>query len=137
MGDEGFFATELNPRHVSGLGRWAGWQEFPVRLFNRAVQLGLPEFDEVAARDIEETFCLTIRSNPSYTVRLPLNAPAGRHETTLRTVAGSAPVSQTVRYEAMPGAVRILDLDPVLDDGMAAAALAGALGSPLASFRDD
>jgi hypothetical protein len=135
LGEDGFFATELNPRHVSGLALWAGWQEFPVRLFNRAVQMRLPEFDDVDRQDIEDAFCQVIRANPSYTVRIPVTAPAGRHVRTLPD-----PVGQTVTYEASPGGVRILDLDPVLDDGMvapAAAALARALGSPIQSFRDD
>ncbi|MEV6032900.1 hypothetical protein AB0L65_17210 [Nonomuraea sp. NPDC052116] len=145
LGPEGFFATELNPRHVSGLSLWAGWPEFPVRLFNRAVQEQVPEFLDVDPVAVETAFNDVIRRNPAYTVRVPVSAVLGDQasavrESSLTTVTDPRPVTQRVRFEVLPDALRLLNLTPVLPDGTAApaaAALANAFGMPGLTYFPD
>ncbi|MEU6373183.1 hypothetical protein [Streptomyces sp. NPDC046909] len=73
---DGCFPTELNPRQASGLGLRAAWPDFPVYLFNRAIQAGVPEFDTLRPAEVEHQIRRATAARPSLSVRLPL--PAGR-----------------------------------------------------------
>jgi hypothetical protein len=140
LGEDGFFATELNPRHVSGLTLWAGWPQFPVRLFNRAVQerAGWLTATGVGYRDVEDAFCRTIRQHPAYVVRIPTGE---RPDRGVGSSIVCTPTEQTVSYRVEDGSAMILDVEPVDHDGAvgpAAAALAEILGGGrLVSYRDD
>ncbi|MGW5329737.1 hypothetical protein [Streptomyces sp. NPDC004014] len=148
LGDKEFAATELNPRHVSGLGVRPGWPEFPTRLLNRAVQDGEPEGREVGWKDIEEVYRAEVLRSPSASlwVALPPGAvavPDGTETTAEVSVTdGSAEVTCQVRYRPQCGGVWI---DGVVGDslphdgalGPVTAALARALGArDLSSFTE-
>jgi hypothetical protein len=141
--EQQFAATELNPRHVSGLSLWAGWPQFPVRLFNRAIQQQVPEIAEAADPHlVEDRFGAAIRARPAYVVKVPGPQQAlGEGELVLPTTAGPAPAIQKISYVAVPDGLRIVDLDPVLPDGTAApaaAALGNAInGTALVPSRDE
>ncbi len=151
-----FRATELNPRHASGLGLRAGWPRFPGYLFQRAMQEGMPGVFDLPCHAVEEEFRTTVRGHPSYSVRVPLAAsspaassPAAsarlaggsRHILDLATATFPYPVVQTVAYHRGARSARVLSIDPPLPEGLAApaaAALATALGpTRLTSCRDD
>ncbi|HET8662494.1 MAG TPA: hypothetical protein VFM55_26430 [Micromonosporaceae bacterium] len=142
LGPQGFLATELNPRHASGLGLRAGWPDFPVYLFQRALQEGLPGVVDLCPQDVEDAFRSTIERHPSYSVRVPASddpAAGGEHTVWLATAAG--PDGQQVRYRRSADRAWVLGIDPVSGDGLAApaaAALARALGAgDLTSCVDD
>lgn len=144
--EDGFAATELNPRHVSGLSLWAGWPEFPARLFNRAVQERVPGFVDVDWRDIEESFSEAIRRGPAYMVKLPLETGAAASATGTVMVPGGPKgspeaVERAVRYSVEPRALRVLDVDSPRGDGAVAplvAEVANRLCSAgLVSFLED
>lgn len=72
--EAGCFPTELNPRQASGLGLRAAWRDFPVYLFNRAIQERLPAFDALPPAQVEELVRRATAACPSMSVRLPLPA---------------------------------------------------------------
>jgi hypothetical protein len=110
LGERGFAATELNPRHVSGLGLRAGWPEFPTRLLNRAVQEGAPEVGDIGWRDVERVLRDVVLRNPSHGLWVPLPAdavPAGDgadHVMRVPLPSGTT----TVRYRPQWGGIRVL-----------------------------
>ncbi|WP_225821763.1 hypothetical protein [Streptomyces naphthomycinicus] len=142
-----FAVTELNPRHVSGLTLWAGWPEFPARLFNRAVQERMAGFVDVDWRDIEESFSDAIRRSPAYMVKLPVAEGAVKTPVTgiVRVPGGpqGGPEAdeRTLRYALEPGALRVLDVDRPRQDGaiapLAAEAVNRLCSAGLVSFLDD
>ncbi|MFI0742972.1 hypothetical protein ACH4PU_33605 [Streptomyces sp. NPDC021100] len=62
---DGFTATELNPRHASGLGLRAALPDFPLYLYHRAVQERLPGFDAVTCTDLERLVRELVAAVPS------------------------------------------------------------------------
>ncbi|PNE34744.1 hypothetical protein AF335_05650 [Streptomyces eurocidicus] len=62
---DGFTATELNPRHASGLGLRAALPDFPVYLYNRAVQEGLPGLGGITAAALEGLVRRLVAAAPS------------------------------------------------------------------------
>ncbi|ARZ66669.1 hypothetical protein M1P56_22380 [Streptomyces sp. HU2014] len=62
---DGFTATELNPRHASGLGLRAALPDFPVYLYNRAVQEGLPGLEGITAAALEGLVRRLVAAAPS------------------------------------------------------------------------
>nr|CEL13325.1 hypothetical protein [Kibdelosporangium sp. MJ126-NF4]CTQ99016.1 hypothetical protein [Kibdelosporangium sp. MJ126-NF4] len=139
LGARGFLATELNPRHVSGLGLRAGWPEFPTRLLNRAVQTGVPGDLGCARADLEPTVRRTVRLVASCSVWVPVPGLGDEPETTVRVV--SRGTEHAVRYRAEREGAWLLGADPLPGDGALgplAAALAARLGSAsLVSFATD
>lgn len=110
LGERGFVATELNPRHVSGLGLRAGWPEFPTRLLNRAVQESAPEVRGIGWRDVERVFRDIVLRNPSHGLWVPLPAgavPAGGGDGQVIRVPVPGGTT-TVRYRPQWGGVRVL-----------------------------
>jgi hypothetical protein len=138
VGPHGFAATELNPRHVSGLTLWAGWPQFPMRLFNRAIQEGEPAFADADPDTLEEAVCAAIRKHPAAMVKLPYGHGTGELSTVELHVDGG---TRRVTYRPGAGSTQLLHVDPMDADGAvapAAAALANLLGAPgLVSFRAD
>ncbi|GLV84812.1 hypothetical protein Slala03_45010 [Streptomyces lavendulae subsp. lavendulae] len=143
---DGFAVTELNPRHVSGLSLWAGWPEFPARLFNRAVQERVAGFVDSDWQDIEDSFSEAIRRSPAYMVKIPLEEGQAEQGTGTVLVPGGPkdgpePDERAVRYSIEPKALRVLDVDQPRQDGAVAplaAEVANRLCSAgLVSFLDD
>lgn len=145
----GFVATELNPRHVSGLGVRPGWPEFPTRLLNRAVQDHLPEGAGVRWQDVETVYRDVVRTTPSASlwIELPHGAVQDSGESvreTVRVADGAARVDCGVTYRPQCGGIWILRAGrqdgPVPHDGAlgpVTAALARKLGVPdIGSFAD-
>ncbi|MBC2879508.1 hypothetical protein H7K43_31465 [Streptomyces sp. TYQ1024] len=62
---DGFTATELNPRHASGLGLRAALPDFPLYLYHRAAQERLPGFDTVTCADLERLVRELVAAAPS------------------------------------------------------------------------
>lgn len=114
LGKHGFAATELNPRHVSGIGVRPGWPEFPTRLLNRAVQEHLPEAEGVHWRDVQDAYREVVRRNPSASlwIELPLGLEVGPADTEQVAVvpvsAGTRTVDCAVRYRPQCGGAWIL-----------------------------
>jgi hypothetical protein len=143
-GPDGFVVTELNPRHVSGTGVRPGWPEFPTRLLNRAVQLGLPEARAANWRDVEEVYREVVRDHPSAStwIQVPDADTDDERTTTVSVPVGDTIVECTVRYRPQCGGVWILGASrsdgPMPHDGAlapVAVALAAKLGDPgLRSF---
>ncbi|MGC5033667.1 hypothetical protein [Micromonospora sp. DT229] len=138
VGPHGFAATELNPRHVSGLTLWAGWPQFPMRLFNRAVQEGEPAVADADPDALEAAVCAAIQKHPAMMVKLPYGQATGEPSTVELDVDGEP---RRVTHRQVGGSTQLLDVDPMDRDGAiapAAAALANLLGAPgLVSFRAD
>lgn len=107
LGPGGFVATELNPRHASGLGLGAGLPELPFYLFNRGVQEGLAA---APCDQVEAVVRAAVRGRPSMSVRLPAALPG-----TSRAV-----LDRTVRYDGD----RVLAVEPALPGGIVAPAVA-------------
>lgn len=148
LGEDGFVATELNPRHVSGLGMRAGWPRFPTRLLNRAIQEGKPEGDGVLWQDVERVYRDTVRRAPSYSLWIPVTVPAvdGDYRSGALTrvaVGAGAPAPMVgVRYRPECGGTRVYETTagPGVHRGAlgpVAAALARSLREDdLSSFAD-
>ncbi|MEU5129452.1 hypothetical protein [Streptomyces mobaraensis] len=62
---DGFTATELNPRHASGLGLRAALPDFPLYLHHRAVQERLPGLDTITHADLERLVRELVAATPS------------------------------------------------------------------------
>ncbi|MGK5637876.1 hypothetical protein ACSNOK_06085 [Streptomyces sp. URMC 126] len=62
---DGFTATELNPRHASGLGLRAALPGFPLYLYHRAAQERLPGLDAIAAAELERLVRDLVAAAPS------------------------------------------------------------------------
>jgi len=77
LGPGGFAVTEVNPRHASGLGLRAGWGQFPIYLFNRAIQEDEAALRAISSRDIERTFRSAIRAAPSLSITIPVDTGFG------------------------------------------------------------
>jgi hypothetical protein len=139
LGPDGFVATEMNPRHSSGLGLRAGLPGFPLYMFQRAVQEGVPGLYDLPPDTVEDTIRAVVREHPSIAVQVPqLGVADGSGALDVVTVDGDR---HTVRHRASCGAVRLDAVEPVRRDGTvapAAAALATALGPRrLDSFLPD
>jgi hypothetical protein len=111
LGNNGFFATELNPRHASGLDTGPGCPELPILLFNRAVQERLPGFERVSREDIEMLISSALIAAPSVSVTIPsdMSATVGRH--VVQTSFGP------VEYEGAGAKARITRVPSVSGDG--------------------
>lgn len=133
---EGFTATELNPRHASGLGLRAAHPDFPVYLFNRAVQEELPGLEGVGAAALERFVRRAVAAAPSYALTVPVSA-AGHPQGPGRLRHGG----QTIEHHTADGVATLSALTPPAAGhraGPACAALAAHLGDPgLRSFPLD
>ncbi|WP_329126873.1 hypothetical protein [Streptomyces sp. NBC_01465] len=69
---DGCFPTEVNPRQASGLGLRAAWPDFPLYLFNRAVQSQAPAFESLDPATVEHLVRQATGTCPSLSVRLRL-----------------------------------------------------------------
>ncbi|GAB3467295.1 hypothetical protein [Actinophytocola sediminis] len=138
LGESGFLMTELNPRHVSGLGLRAGWPEFPTRLLNRAVQDG--DTHGVRHAELERAVRDTVRAVPSCSLWCPVpGLPDGAETSTTVRLAGG---EHRVRHRAERAGAWLLGVDPVPAGGLLGptlAALARRLGATdaLVAFDDD
>ncbi|SHF57303.1 hypothetical protein SAMN05443575_0327 [Jatrophihabitans endophyticus] len=67
-----FVATELNPRHVSGLTLWAGRPDVPFRLFARDTQEGTDApYASIGTSELEEFVASTLRDSPGTVAWIP------------------------------------------------------------------
>ncbi|MER7046887.1 hypothetical protein [Streptomyces jumonjinensis] len=136
LGAEGFTATELNPRHASGLGLRAALPGFPVYLFNRAVQESLPGLEAVTSARLERAVRTLVAAAPSYALSVPVTRP-GTPDGPARLTAGRAAIG----YRVHGGTASLETVSPAPGDGRAGpacAALAARLGRPgLRSFPLD
>ncbi|WNV85484.1 hypothetical protein [Umezawaea sp. Da 62-37] len=113
-GADGFVATELNPRHVSGIGVRPGWPEFPTRLLNRAVQGHLPEAAGAGWQDVEEAYREVVRRTPSASlwIEVPEGADIGEEGRVLTTAVsvpvGDSAVECVVEYRPQCGGAWII-----------------------------
>lgn len=120
LGPDGFLATELNPRHVSGLGLRAGRPRFPIRLLNRALQDGRPQV-RVDRAELEDAVRRTVRDVPSCSVWVPVPGLADGPEAGLGRI----------RYRPQCGGAWLTGVDPMPAGGAlgsVAAELCNALG---------
>ncbi|MBV9139944.1 MAG: hypothetical protein JO115_03340 [Pseudonocardiales bacterium] len=128
----GFAATELNPRHASGLGLRAALPDFPIYLFNRAVQEDLPGLAEITSAGLEHVVRREVAAAPSYSLSVPVTQGT---DGAARLVTADG---QVIDYRARDGATSLLAVASTLPDhraGPACAALAAHLGEPgLRSF---
>lgn len=121
---EDFLATELNPRHASGLGISVAWPEFPIYLLHRAAQESVPGVVDLPWRDVEDAFRQLVRRQPSCSITVPSGQTGlvdGEH-----TMPG-------LRYRLDASTARVLNIQPDRADGAVGpmiATLAGKLGSP-------
>jgi hypothetical protein len=138
-----FYATELNARHASGLGLRAALPDFPIYLFNRAVQESVPGISGLASSQIERSFCELIRSVPSYSIAVPAPVMAESFEPgeTFTTKLKIGDASQVITYAREGNLAVIIEVQPITEDGILSApssALARHLtGRPLKCFMDD
>lgn len=143
LSDGAFYATELNARHASGLGLRAALPDFPLYLFNRAVQESIPGISGLASSHIERLFCELIRGAPSHSIAVPARVTAKSFvpgETFTTTIKiGDAP--QVITYAREGDSAEIIEVQPFTEDGILSApssALAQHLsGRPLKCFMDD
>ncbi|MFF8955651.1 hypothetical protein [Streptomyces sp. NPDC014894] len=131
--EDGFTATELNPRHASGLGLRAGVPDFPLYLFNRAVQEGVPGLESVRGAALERFVRDAVAASPSYALSVPVTGP-GLPDGPGRLADGSSHVDYRVADGfAVPTAITPRAADRRA--GPACALLAARLGDPaLRSF---
>ncbi|MEU8912092.1 hypothetical protein [Streptomyces nigrescens] len=125
---EGFTATELNPRHASGLGLRAARPDFPVYLFNRAVQEELPGLEGVGSAALERFVRRAVAAAPSYALTVPVTA-AGHPDGPGRLHHGG----QAIDHHTADGVATLSALTPPAAGhraGPACAALAAHLGDP-------
>jgi hypothetical protein len=124
---DGFIATEMNPRHASGLGVRKAMPRLPLDMFNRILQAGYVPADAVDAATVERILRAFIGTCPSFSVRLPRGvAPEGQREVILRL--GGSEFRTRVAVER--DAVHLLEIDP-LPEGGCVAPLVGALAQNL------
>ncbi len=143
LSDGAFYATELNARHASGLGLRAALPDFPLYLFNRAVQESIPGIGGLASSHIERSFCELIRSVPSHSIAVPAPVMANSFEPgetfTTNIKIGDAP--QVITYAREGDSAVIIEVQPMTEDDILSApssALAQHLtGRPLKCFMDD
>ncbi|MGW4211358.1 hypothetical protein ACWEIJ_25420 [Lentzea sp. NPDC004789] len=122
LGADGFRATELNPRHASGLGLRQGWPDFPLYLVQRAIQESVPGIVGLPSADVESIFRRIVADHPSLSVTVPLPDAAD----------GEGVWQSTVRYRVRGGRAQVLDAGPPREDGAVApvvAAFATATGA--------
>ena len=134
--------TDLNPRHAAGLGLRAAWPEFPIYMFQPAVQERLPGLYDLDPLLVERAVNALVGEHPSISVRIPLSAErvlpghsssaddAGSALSHRLTVAPG--VEQTVAYRMDGDGAALVSIDPPLRDRSvtpAAAALAGRIGT--------
>ncbi|MFE0104626.1 hypothetical protein [Streptomyces sp. NPDC059009] len=133
---DGFRATELNPRHASGLGLRAALPDFPLYLYNRAVQEDLPGLDDLTSAALERTVRRAVAAAPSYSLAVPVRRAARVFGSTGRRslAAGGSLIDYRLRH----GAASLTAITPAAPHhraGPACAALAAHLGAPdLTSF---
>lgn len=142
LSDGTFHATELNPRHASGLGLRAARPDFPIYLFHRGVQASLPGLSRLSSTHLEQSFCALIRSNPSHSIDVPARAERdqlGPHGT-LRTTFTSSDALQQVDYTREKDSAELRAVEPSTENGLmsgVACALARYLtGRPLWCFAN-
>jgi hypothetical protein len=139
--EEGFFATEVNPRHASGLGLTVAWPLFPDYLFHRAAQEHVPELYGVPSAWVEESFRAAIAAAPSSRIVVPADGEdQGEHATRLRVVTGARATEHVVRYRVEDDVASVIAVEPTPPQGIlapVAAALARHLGADeLQSFGE-
>jgi hypothetical protein len=72
LAEDGFFATELNPRLSGGLGLDGAWPELSENLFHRAAQEQLPGVVDADPQVVETEIRAAIRRVPSHEVWIPV-----------------------------------------------------------------
>jgi hypothetical protein len=116
-----FVATELNPRHASGLGLRAGCPEFPIYLFNRAIHESIPGVEQISCTEIESHFCEQINSHPSHSITVlsdpTPNASSAKQSLRLQKATRFQRTEQVVTYTIHRGSAHIQDVHPLPDDG--------------------
>jgi hypothetical protein len=140
LSDGAFYATELNARHASGLGLRAALPDFPLYLFNRAVQESIPGVSGLASSQIERLFCELIRSVPSHSIAVPARVTAKSFEPretfTTKIKIGDAP--QVITYAREGASAVIIEVQPITADGILSAPLSALAqhltGRPLKCF---
>lgn len=128
LSPRGFVATELNPRHASGLGIRKALPDFPLYLFNRSVQSGISGMAAFGAGRIETAFRDAARRLPSLSVRIPWAAgarPRGGSATAFETaVSGRNDKTYTFRGVHAEARTIVRDVVPIPEGGILASATA-------------
>jgi hypothetical protein len=128
LSSRGFVATELNPRHASGLGIRKALPDFPLYLFNRSVQSGISMTAAFEAGRIETAFRDAVRRVPSLSVRIPWEANASPHgiSATAFETAVSDRNNKTSTFGGVHarGATIVRDVVPIPEGGILATATA-------------
>ncbi|WP_242586669.1 hypothetical protein [Streptomyces sp. MST-110588] len=134
---DGFTATELNPRHASGLGLRAALPDFPVYLFNRAVQEELPGLEGIGSAALERVVRRAVAAAPSYSLTVPV-ARTGPADGFADGPARLRHDGSVIDYRTADGVAVVTAVSPPAPGhraGPACAALAAHLGDPgLRSF---
>jgi hypothetical protein len=118
---EGFTATELNPRHASGLGLRAALPEFPVYLFNRALQEQTAGLPGIAAAPLETMVRALVAANPSYSLSVPATSLPSTEHSGERRLRHATTV---IEYHFHGAAARLSRITPAQPDGRAGPACA-------------
>ncbi|MER7645589.1 MULTISPECIES: hypothetical protein [Streptomyces] len=129
---DGFTATELNPRHASGLGLRAALPDFPVYLFNRAVQEELPGLEGIRSAALERVVRRAVAAAPSYALTVPV-ARTGHADGAADGAARLRHGGSVIDYRTADGVAALTAISPPAPGhraGPACAALAAHLGDP-------
>jgi hypothetical protein len=142
LSDGTFYATELNPRHSSGLGLRVARPDFPIYLFHRGVQASLPGLRALSSSRIEQAFRALIRSAPSHSIVVPARAENNLRDPhrALTRPPTSGDAQPKITYTQEGGSAELHEVELPTEDGImsgAACALARHLsGKPLWCFRN-
>lgn len=108
--DNGFLATELNPRHASGLGLNFAANWFPDYLFQRAVQEGIDDVWSTPSMWIETEFRKVIASYPSFRIGWKVDDVIDDERVAIQGIGG---VRYRVAYKVVGGVLNIDSVHPV------------------------
>jgi hypothetical protein len=128
LSPRGFVATELNPRHASGLGLRKALPDFPLYLFNRSVQSGVSGMAAFGAQRIETEFRNAVLREPSLSIRIPWAAGASLCDGSATDFEAAVPDRNNETYVVRGVHVRqasiIHDVVPIPQGGIIAATAA-------------
>jgi hypothetical protein len=128
LSPRGFVATELNPRHASGLGLRKAIPDFPLYLFNRSVQSAVSGMAAFGAQRIETEFRNAVLREPSLSIRIPWAAGASPRDGSAtefeRVVSGCNNETYAVRGAHVGRATVVRDIVPTPPGGIVAAVAA-------------
>ncbi len=123
----GFLATELNPRHASGLGITEACPSFPISLFNRSVQQRCSGIYDLGYERVESEFCTAITRQPSLSISIPRESKDFSNDASDKYVTSAVQVkgqTQRIRFKERRSSAKILGIEPVPASGIVSTVVA-------------